>query len=76
MNFILDNQRAIYNKVSIGYEYKNNDNSFSNICHANVTSKCNILICNYCGKKFHVALLEKNYESKHDSSYIISIRKT
>lgn len=56
MNLTQGIHRASYNKVGIDYEPKNNAKMFSNICHANIISKCNTLKCNYYNKNDQAVL--------------------
>lgn len=65
LNLLLGNQKASYNKDGIGYETKNNSESFINICKS--TSHCKALKCNYCNKGGHIVMfyfIKKRHESK------------
>lgn len=68
LNLILGSQMVSYNKFGLIYEPTINAKSFSKICHANSTTKCNMVRCKYCNKNDHVTLfcfVRKSHESKN-----------
>lgn len=67
LNILFSNQMASYNKVDMGYESKNNSNTFINICNAQQMFKCKTYKFNYCNKNCHIDIfcfIKKSRESK------------
>lgn len=50
LEVLLGNQIASYNKVGLGYEPKNNNKNFENICKTKNTSHCKTLKSKYFNK--------------------------